>query len=296
MSVASMKTPQFNKRLFVFIITILLFAIFSSFLTADIFSGDSNNIYSRFVKFLTILLCFSLTLVIGRDGHDRRDTMLLRLAFLLTAAADFSIGILEQFLPGVAIFFLVQITYIIRHSRTFSWNRREIISCLIIVGSFATLMAFMAPTLIKAGLFLPGLVYCTALAISLWMAIGTIWRKFFPRTIDWFIAIGMVSFVLCDINVALFNALQKDGITLLHSIFEIKGSMLQESKPEGMRDVIIAIPYTLRSIVGILVWFFYLPAQFLLALSGFGVSFLRSIYPLIPRLSEPDGKPSVIQN
>src|SRR5437868_7010396 len=98
-----------RKRLFVFIVTVVLAGLYSSFLTADIITGDSDNPYSKVVKFVCILLCFSLTLAIGMHGHDRRDTNLLRLALFLTVIADLVIGIMGHFMIGIGVFLLVQI-------------------------------------------------------------------------------------------------------------------------------------------------------------------------------------------
>jgi len=274
-----------QKRLFVFCVTVVLAGFYSSFLTADIITGDSDNPYSKVLKFLCILLCFSLTLAIGNHGHDGRDTNLLRLALLLTVVADFVIGILGLFMIGIGVFVLVQIVYVIRHSRGFTWTRNEIISGSIIYGTVALIFFFLREMLLAAGLFWPALLYTVILSGSLWMAIGTVWRKFYPRTIDWFIVIGMSAFFLCDINAGLFNSLKKDGMELFYGLFSIKGEVIGS----GHSPVDVVIPYSLRSILGMLVWFFYLPAQFLLSLSGFQVNFLRSVNPLIPDLAEPKG-------
>ena len=98
----------------------------------------------------------------------------------------------------------------------------------------------------------------------------------------------MFCFFICDINVGLFNALGKDGMTLIYSILHVKGIAVKSSKAGILTEVAIMIPFTIRSIIGILVWFFYLPAQFLLTLSGFRLEFIRSVYPVIPELNEPE--------
>jgi len=238
-----------GRRLFVFASTLLLVGLYFSFLTADYLTRDPYGSFSRTAKYGAILLCLGLTLAIGGEGHDRRDTWTLRLAFVLTAIADFVIGILGHFVAGVGVFLLVQIVYMVRHSRGFAWNRKEVWSLLLILGLCAAVFFRMSADLEEKGLFLPVLVYSLALALSLWLAIGTFWRKFFPRTMDFFIAYGMIAFFFCDLSVALAS--------------------LE------------------RSFAAQLVWFFYLPAQFLLALSGFRVGFLRSVYPLVPELKEP---------
>ena len=80
-----------RKKLMVFIITVFLASFYASFLTADILTGDSDNLYSKALKYCCILLCFLLTIIIGQDGHDFLDTWLLRIALFFTAIADFAI-------------------------------------------------------------------------------------------------------------------------------------------------------------------------------------------------------------
>jgi hypothetical protein len=148
------------------------------------------------------------------------------------------------------------------------------------------------------------LAYAAALGTSLWLATGTLWRKFYPRTTDWLLVIGMWCFFFCDVNVAFFNALG-EGKPLFHGAFPILGTPIgtptgtapglattvAAPTGAGAPSVGLLVPYTLRDIVGTLVWLFYLPAQLLLALSGYRVDFLRSLYPALPDLPEPDRRP-----
>ncbi|MBE7440543.1 MAG: hypothetical protein HS115_18980 [Spirochaetales bacterium] len=216
--------------------TLLIAGLYISFLTADIWTGDPFNLFSRIIKYLSILLCLSLTLSFGQEGHDRRDKTTLRVAFMLTAIADLVIGISGYFVAGVSVFFLVQLVYILRHSRGFVWNRNEIISGLIVLAVVGAIFFYIHPGLLEKGLFWPVLVYSLALGTSLWLALGTMWRKFFPRPASFFIAAGMLAFFLCDLSLGL------------------------SSGPDSRARI--------------LVWFFYLPAQLLLALSGYRVAFL----------------------
>lgn len=90
-----------QKRLFVFILTILLTGLYASFMTADLLTGNSENIYSRCVKSVCILICLFLALIPGKEGHDRGDTVVLQIAMILTAVGDFFLGIREIFEPPV---------------------------------------------------------------------------------------------------------------------------------------------------------------------------------------------------
>lgn len=121
---------------------------------------------------------------------------------------------------------------------------------------------------------------------SLWMGIGTIWRRFYPMSVNVMIAIGMICFFLCDIDVGLFKTLPGDGLMRFYSLIPIEGVSLMEWDPLYLKPVTVAIPYTVRLIIGILVWIFYLPSQLLLVLSGYCLEFLRSLFPLIPVIPE----------
>ena len=290
---------QNRKRIAVFLILAVLLAVYSSFITADIFTGNSGNIYSRILKYAAILLCLLLTLLIGKDCHDARDRRLLQAALVLHAIGDFFIGILGMFTVAICVFFFMQIAYIVRHSRGFKINRNEIISGVLILGPLTGVLIAVSPMLIRAGIFIPVLIYSLTLMTSVWIGIGTIWRKFYPRTIDWIITIAMISFFFCDLNVGLYNSLGQGGHALFVNMIGLptdlaRGTVLDSQATAIINQVTLIIPYTLRSIIGILVWIFYLPAVLLLSFSGYSLTFIRSIFPLIPVINEPDGvRPTV---
>lgn len=289
------------KRIIVFIILLLLLALYSSFITADIFTGDSENTYSRIIKYCTILMCFALTLLIGKDCHDAKDRILLKAALALHAVGDFFISALGMFTTAVCVFFFMQIAYIIRHSRGFKINKKEIISGILILGPLAGVLVAVSPMLVKAGIFLPVFVYSLALMLSVWIGIGNIWRKFYPRTIDWIIAIAMIFFFFCDLNVGLYHSLSRDGHALLVHAVGLPANMARGMVPDAqttalIEQVTLLVPYTVRSIIGVLVWIFYLPAVLLLSLSGFRLSFIRSIFPIVPKIEEPDGVPPQVRD
>jgi len=268
------------KKHTVFTITLMIVFAYGSFLTADVLTGDSDNFYSKAVKYACVLLCFFLTLLAGRDGHDERDTLLVRIAFFLTCLADLALGIMGHFITGLLIFMYVHVCHCFRNARGFSWNRREIISAVVLLAFAGAIMAAIAPVLAGSD-FLPyALLYSAVLAISLWMALGTLWRLFFTGGTARLIALGMVLFFVCDVCVALFYALGDGGPVLFRGALPFPA-------------VNLTVHHTPRSIIGILVWYFYLPAQLLLALSAFRASFLREVFPLIVRVIESHGVDAV---
>ncbi len=280
------------KRIALFLTIFFLVGAYTSFVTSDVYAlyletldqkSGAGSLYSQWLKFSCIVFCFLLTLQIGRDGHDRRDRTLLQAALGLTVLADFLIGILGKFEMGVAVFFLVQIAFITRHARGFKWNKKELISAALIYGGVAAIFFLLVLPLLSGAMLFAAPVYALALTTSVWIGIGTIWRKFYARTLDWFIAIGIVAFFMCDVNVGLAASLE---------------SMSAETAPAwtrylmdfstGRTSMDISNPSLLGQLFAAFIWYFYLPAQTLLSLSGYQLPFLRSIFPLIPVLPEPE--------
>lgn len=283
------------KNRWVFFILVAIFAGYASFLTADVFTAmftkNYLNPWSKSVKYACIVMCFVLTLLIGKDGHGERDRRLLQLALGLTCIADLLIGFLDLFVWGVAVFALVQIAFITRHSQQFRWNRKELIGALCVYGLIGTGLVIASPVLAKAGLLVPGIIYTLVLATSVWIAIGTLWRGFYRGTVPWLIAVGMVSFFFCDLNVGLSSALERQAQLNFVEYLEIAGDGALTQDQLAMRHTLLqdlkqVVPLWVINAVGILVWYFYLPAQALLVASGYRIDFLRSILPVIPDLRE----------
>ena len=91
--------------------------IYISFIYLD-FTTKYKSVYSTSLKYIGILLCLTLSFLIGNRGHDKEDTKLLQTAFCFTAAADLCLVILGYYTMGIFLFCFVQTTYIIRHRRS----------------------------------------------------------------------------------------------------------------------------------------------------------------------------------
>jgi len=222
---------------------ILIFILFCYLL---IIANDFNLLstgskYLISVKYAIILLCFIITIMIGRNGHDKIDTLILQSGLFFTACADYCLVVSNKFILGVLIFCIVQIIYILRYTRDLK-SRVKIFSALLIIYIVLSVIAFTA---YKAGKFdlrliLICLFYSCLLTTSLITGIRTLKTNYFPLYSSVLISIGMSLFFMCDINVALFNIFRS-----------------------GNHISIIS---------GILIWIFYVPAQVMLALSGYNHS------------------------
>lgn len=240
-----------NKRLKLLAMTLILmfiFVLYISFLYVDIFHLK-GHMSSDILKYISILLCVLLSMLSGSDALSPRDLSLLHFGIIMTAIADLCLLILDFFTVGVAVFCIVQITYCIRYlpNNVHNTVKNFIIYFLSVIFIFFILGIFKKNLDI---LLIIALFYATCLTTSVYRAVNACINKLFPSPNRYFIAFGMILFLLCDINVALFNI-----ASYINPVYTI-GS--------------------LADISCTLIWLFYLPSQVLLALSGYDMNKLFS--------------------
>lgn len=230
------------KRFTIALILITILLLYISFLAIDLNSLYKNNISDK-LKYISILLCFILSLLIHEDGLSFRDALLLQLGLLFTSLADLFFLILNSCTLGVVTFCLVQIIYCIRYlpKKVYSTIIGFITFIVVTAISFLVLSLFSKAIMV---LFMVALIYAVCLITSLIRAIKACKRREFPSPNRYMIVVGMVLFALCDINV---------GLSYLAS--ELMEKWLFLDKWED--------------IFCFLVWFFYVPSQVLLGWSGY---------------------------
>ncbi|WP_077367086.1 lysoplasmalogenase family protein [Anaerosalibacter sp. Marseille-P3206] len=190
-----------------------------------------EKILSDVFKFIIIVMCFFISLMIGKNKLNDKDVILLQFGLFFTVLSDFFFLIVYKNSFGVASFCIVQILYCIRYDID---NTKETIRNFILIFIFVAILYIIFSRLIKkinVILFI-GLYYSICLITSVWKAIKACKNNNFPSPNRYMIAYGMILFLLCDINV------------FLHNIIGIKNSKW-------------------------LVWLFYIPSQFLLSFSGY---------------------------
>ena len=266
------------KAWWVWILLVVFAGLFASFITADVLTADSDNYYSKHAKYAGVLLCLLLVMSIGRHGHSGPDRVLVQFAFVGIAAADFVIGMLGRFLPGLALFLLVQVLLFARHVRGFRFLKEDLVSLGLFLGTGGLVFAAAYGSLAGAGLAVPAAIYALVLFLGLWAAERTRAWGFYPPASARLILVAMSLFVLCDWNTALFNALRENGPVLFRGHVPVPAAV---ESPEAAATVSVleAVPYTLRQTLGIFVWIFYFPCLVLLALSAFRPGFLSSVLP-----------------
>lgn len=188
----------------------------------------------NYLRFGWIITCFFISVSYGTKVFDPKDALLLRLALLLTVMADFCLLITGNKLAGVLFFCIVQLIYHVRY-RGFRPTKKLLF--ILPAVFFFTKIILQLDTLIAVAS-----VYATCFLFSL-LGVWEAWKaKKYAFSNSVLIITGMLLFMLCDIHVALFNI-----------------------------DLNITAPQ--YQLILFLIWLFYAPSQFLLALSGrhFGI-------------------------
>lgn len=236
------------KKLSIYAVLATLAVLYLTFLYLDY--NRMNTFYTTHnLKYISILLCFLLSLMAMDHAISPMDILLLQSGLFITTLADLCLLILDKFTIGVAIFCVAQIIYCIRYNPPKAYPT---------VVRFMMVFEVLAISYILLGFFVKNLdtlfVVATAYAICLMTsvirAIKLCKAKQFPSPNRYMIAIGMVLFLLCDINVGLTN-------------------VIQQLRPQS---IFLTYIYNMSSF---LIWFFYLPSQVLLAMSGYNFCQLR---------------------
>lgn len=234
-----------SKKNFIKISSMIIIIIYLIFLCIDFVSKDLRNVYSVRLKYLTIVLCFIIALLIKSHGYSEKDKVLVQLARFFTLIADYFLAISGNYIMGIFFFSLVQITYIIRHSLMENKKHKNLIFFIVSLTIVLTVSLRIKITSIEKDLIISALIYASLLTTSLYCAVSTITRGKYPKRSSWIIALGMFLFFMCDLNVGLYNILEEGNI---------------------------------KFFLGFLIWLFYIPSQLLLALSGFNIQYLEEIF------------------
>lgn len=234
-----------SNRLSIKVIVGIILILYVFFLYMD-FCNMKIFISSKYIKYLCILLCFLLSILFTKIPFINivkyRDILLLELALFITAIADLCLVILDFHILGVIFFSLVQITYCVRY--TVKKVKITLINFFITFQFIVLLYAITSIFIEKINVLIPvSLFYTICLITSVIKAIKAWKNDLYPSPNKYMVIFGMILFLLCDICVALSN---------LTEILPLTG------------DFIIRMQKTST----LLIWFFYVPSQLILALSG----------------------------
>jgi hypothetical protein len=209
---------------------------------------------SNRIKFIIIILCFCYALF-DKKSADKSFLSIsygcLRAALFFTVISDLFLLILDYYLYGVASFIIVQMFYGIKidlEKRQYTPRQRLLLETVLLRVAFQTaLTATICFSLFALGVSIDILLiitvfYFISIVINVIRALNTLFSAP-PEYKNRLFAIGMLLFLLCDINVGFFN---------LSSYLSL---------PDQLQNL-------LYSASSILMWTFYAPAQIFLAISG----------------------------
>ena len=235
-----MKT-QVSKYLFL-IVQLILYVLF---LVLDIF-GNNITLSSR-IKFFVIVLCF-IYVFFGKKEYGKQQKFLCY-AMAFTVISDIFLLLTDYYLYGLVTFIIAQQLYGLRITKLYdreSANHHKFTQASILRVASQLIVSFILCLLLwRIGIILNGL-----LVASVFYSINIVTNVIrsislsisFPGSKDIkLFTIGMILFLLCDINVALFNMSSFISVGPVYKYIYIISS--------------------------ILMWTFYAPSQVLIALS-----------------------------
>jgi uncharacterized membrane protein YidH (DUF202 family) len=233
-----------KSALLIIICTILLLYLYylsTDFKLINIPASTDHSSFTGILKYISIILCFIISLFIGSNYINTLDKHLLQTGLFFTVLADMCLIILNRYFGGILLFCTVQICYIIRFNRKhYKYCLGNLLIFLLLLLTLKISMELLGIN-IKA-LYIIAIFYGACIYTATFSSIK--YSKDYPHTNKLLIKYGMILFVLCDINVAIYN------ITTQISNLNL--------------TPIINLSYNL-------IWFFYLPSQLLLSLSGFNL-------------------------
>lgn len=240
---------QWNiQTIIMYLFLMIQSVLYVIFLTLDFAGG--NILLSTNIKYMVILLCFVYTLIQWDNRIWKRFCM--RGAFFFTLVADYFLLLTDyNYFYGILSFIIVQQLYGVKLDLQLVINRPAERKEFIFTLLRRLLMQFMAAVLICMLLSRYGIAmeriafasifYFICIVTNVIRAIHVTKQQPAERS-NLIYAVGMVLFLLCDINVGFFNLSQ--FMTLSASVNKV-----------------------LYAFSSILMWAFYAPSQVLIALS-----------------------------
>jgi len=223
-------TTKSGKRALVFSLIGLILLIAGSFIAVDwvIFLFGVETVYAGVAKPVTSFICLILVLLIGKDGLDRRDSILLILAFVCIVPVDILMSLVvfspemsvasPAFMTGGVLSIVAHLLLIVRHGRGFPYLRSEfrrergrarwwafLWLPILLYGSFLlTLLPLMQP-MIRVGHLVIGLTYSLVVATSMWVAWETLRFELYPRPNAWMVGVAMTCWFITEIVGETYN-------------------------------------------------------------------------------------------
>ena len=219
------------------IFLIIQWLIFISYMTMDLYSR-SMGFYSALLKYTGILLCCFYTWTLYTHSQIPLSPYWLA-ACVIVLFADYFLLFTPQSLAGVMTFCMDQCLYLCAQK-----GGKFLPGFILFSGLWGFPIYFIFKALKPDAALLSALsmIYMLMLTINIGIAIHNFVK--YPNISHLFTAIGLIFYILCDINVGLINFPKVIGIA-------------------------IDLPKAFTGMSACAMWFFYLPAQIFLSLGCF---------------------------
>lgn len=190
---------------------------------------------SSMIKYVSIILCFLYVIL----GKKKERSVYIIAGLFFTVVSDYFLLLTDYFAAGMLSFCIVQTIYCIYCSRDMKQYmiKEGIQLCITCVIFLVLLIGFP----IEFDLVL---IFSVYYFIHLVSNVLYSWIRSKEGKYRKLFAIGMTLFLLCDIHVAIFNA----------------GAYLSFSPMQAYQ--------TIYAVASVVMWFYYLPSQVLIAQSG----------------------------
>lgn len=241
-----------NHKIFTFLFLGIETILYGIFIWIDLFLPGFLK-HSIWIKYFGIVFCFLYVLItywcikykVKNEGNGKefsrtreiQDSMLMIAIFAGTLFADWCILLHDYYVLGVVFFAIVQLLYLYRISLLMKvYFGSNLIVFIIIVITFR-LLGNKIDTLFLIAAFYGGGIAGNGLRGILYLK-----NHGGKHKAETFFFLGLLLFLLCDINVAIYNV--ERYITVNHEIFNYLYGFAKD-----------------------FMWIFYLPSQVLISLS-----------------------------
>ncbi len=221
-----MATHQFvtiseKKRKAVFIILGFILLLAGSVFSADWMNyfNKTSSLYPAIAKPCITLLAFLMVLIAGRHKLDRRDWVLLTLAFCCMLPTDILMSLVVVsptlsvggwvFMVGGVLSIIAHIFLILRVGRGLLYLKKfqpkEIWLPLVIYGSAVVMVVLLWTDLVRVGHAVIGPIYTAFFCTTMWFAWETVRRRLYPVCNAWFVALAATCWYATEILGEIYN-------------------------------------------------------------------------------------------
>ncbi len=210
-----------SKRKIVFTILGVTLLLAGSVFGADWMNhfNGTHSLYPAIAKPFITLLAFILVLIAGKHKLDKRDWILLLLAFLCMLPTDILMSVVVVsptlqvggwvFMIGGVLSIIAHFFLIIRVGRGLGYLKqfklKDVWLPVIIYGSAVAILLTLWPHLVKVGHAVIGPAYTAFFCTTVWFAWETVRRKLYPAVNAWMVALAATCWYITEILGEIYN-------------------------------------------------------------------------------------------